>query len=103
MKVTDALLDKLAKLSQLDIPPEKRSQLKKDLQEIMLWMEKLQEVNPSSPEELEQSSSAMRSDEPGETLSREEATQNSKHADGKFIRVPPAISSREDSNETDDQ
>ena len=45
MEVNDALLDKLANLARLDIEPAERENLKQDLQRMISFVEKLQELN----------------------------------------------------------
>ena len=65
--ITDTELDHIAKLGRVDIVPEKRDQLKKDLSSILGYIEKLNQADTSSVEPLYQTTglvNAVRTDEP---------------------------------------
>ncbi len=65
--LSDKELDHIAKLARVNVAPEKRETLKKDLSAILDYMEKLNKVDTSSVEPLYQTTglvNATRSDEP---------------------------------------
>lgn len=65
--LTDKELDHIAKLARVNVAPEKRETLKKDLSAILDYIEKLNEADTSSTEPLYQTTgllNAARSDEP---------------------------------------
>lgn len=94
MEVNDALLDKLADLARLYIEPAKREGLKQDLQRMISFVEKLQEMDTGGTEPLLQMSDSvnvLRDDVVKGSVSREEALQNAPDTDGIFFKVPKVI------------
>ena len=64
--LSDTELDHIAKLARINIEPEKREQLKKDLSAILEYIEKLNKADTSSVEPLYQTTgliNATRADE----------------------------------------
>ncbi|HKP32883.1 MAG TPA: Asp-tRNA(Asn)/Glu-tRNA(Gln) amidotransferase subunit GatC [Chitinophagaceae bacterium] len=94
MEVNDALIDKLANLARLEFQPEEKARLKNDLQKMIAFVEKLQELDTTGSEPLLQMSTrsdVLREDEMKSTLSREEALKNAPETDGVFFKVPKVI------------
>ena len=94
MEVNDELIDKLANLARLEFQPEEKARLQKDLQKMIAFVEKLQELDTTGTEPLLQMSTrtdVVREDEVQESLTREEALKNAPETDGVFIKVPKVI------------
>ncbi|HCZ05921.1 MAG TPA: Asp-tRNA(Asn)/Glu-tRNA(Gln) amidotransferase GatCAB subunit C [Thermotogae bacterium] len=52
MKINDDLFEKIERLAKLSLEPQEREELKKDLNEILAYMEMLDELNVSNVEPL---------------------------------------------------
>ena len=94
MQVDDALIDKLARLSMLRFNDEEREQIKRDLEKMIGFVDKLKELDTSGVEPLLHMSNnvdVLREDIPGPMLSRQEALQNAPDQDGVFFKVPKVI------------
>jgi aspartyl-tRNA(Asn)/glutamyl-tRNA(Gln) amidotransferase subunit C len=94
MEVNDALLDKLAHLARLYIEPAEREGLKQDLQRMISFVEKLQELDTAGTTPLlhmSETSDVLREDVVQGSVSREEALSNAPDTDGVFFKVPKVI------------
>ena len=94
MQVNDALVDKLATLALLEFNDAEREAIKGDLEKMIGFIDKLQELDTTGVEPLMHMSEAvnvLRDDVPGEMLSREEALRNAPHHDGQYFQVPKVI------------
>ena len=94
MEVTDQLIDHLANLSRLKFSEAERVELKVDLQKMITFVQKLQEIDTTGIEPLTHMGSvlnALRSDEVGGMISREEALLNAPVKDHQFFKVPKVI------------
>lgn len=94
MEVNDLLVDNLAKLSHLSFSEQERKEIKSDLQEMITFIEKLQEVNTDGVEPLLHMSSnvnILRDDVVQGSVTREEALKNAPDSDGTFFKVPKVI------------
>jgi aspartyl-tRNA(Asn)/glutamyl-tRNA(Gln) amidotransferase subunit C len=94
MEVNDALLDKLADLARLDIEPAEREGLKHDLQKMISFVEKLQELDTggAGPQlHMTDASNVLREDVVQGSISREEGLKNAPDTDGVFFKVPKVI------------
>ena len=94
MEVTDALLDKLAHLSRLEFNAEDKEGIKNDLQRMISFVEKLDELDLEGTEPLLHMSdnvNLLREDEIKGAISREEALKNAPAHDDKFFTVPKVI------------
>ena len=94
MEVTNALVEKLANLSRLEFSDADKAEIKNDLQRMISFVEKLDELDLSDTEPLLHMSSninVLRDDKVGESTSREEAMKNAPAHDNKFFKVPKVI------------
>lgn len=92
--MNDALLDKLAHLARLDIEPAERQGLKQDLQRMISFVEKLQELDSGSggPQlHMTDEINVLREDVVQGSVSREEGLKNAPDTDGVFFKVPKVI------------
>ncbi|MGI8952740.1 MAG: Asp-tRNA(Asn)/Glu-tRNA(Gln) amidotransferase subunit GatC [Chitinophagaceae bacterium] len=94
MEVTDELIENLAHLARLEIKETEKASLKKDLERMIAFVEKLNEVNTAGVKPLLHISSEMnilRDDEVKQTITRKEALQNAPVKDEQFFKVPKVI------------
>ena len=94
MTVNDELVDKLATLSRLEFNEEERVSLKTDLQKMISFIEKLQEVNTDDVEPLlfmSANVNVLRSDIAEGPMDAGKATSNAALAKDGYFRVPKVI------------
>ena len=94
MEVTNALVDKLAHLSRLEFNTAEKSELKNDLQRMISFVDKLNELDLTGTEPLLHMSeevNVLRQDEVKGSISREDGLKNSPEYDDKFFIVPKVI------------
>ena len=94
MQMNDALIDKLARLSMLEITQEERNDLKADLTKMISFVEKLNELDTTGVEPLIhmcEAENILREDKTGNMVSREEALKNAPEHDNIYFKVPKVI------------
>lgn len=94
MEVNDAMVDKLAHLSRLKFNDDEKAEIKKDLQNMIAFVEKLDELNLEGVKPLlhiSEEVNVLREDEVKGSISREEALKNAPLHDGQFFKVPKVI------------
>jgi aspartyl-tRNA(Asn)/glutamyl-tRNA(Gln) amidotransferase subunit C len=94
MEVNDVLIDKLAHLSRLRFNEAEKMEIKKDLQRMITFVEKLNELNLEGVEPLlhmTEEVNVLREDEVKGSVSREEALKNAPLHDEQFFKVPKVI------------
>lgn len=94
MEVNEALVDKLAHLSKLSFSPDEKKEIANDLQRMIQFVEKLNELDLTDVEPLMHMSdeiNVLRDDEIKGSITREEALKNAPATDGKFFKVPKVI------------
>jgi aspartyl-tRNA(Asn)/glutamyl-tRNA(Gln) amidotransferase subunit C len=94
MEVNDALVDKLANLARLQFNDIEKENIKNDLQRMIRFVEKLNEVDTTGVEPLLHMSeevNVLRDDEVQGSISRAEGLQNAPVHDGDFFKVPKVI------------
>lgn len=94
MEVTTATIDKLAHLARLHIADDEKEAYKADLQNMIAFVEKLQEVETTGIQPLlhmGDSINALREDIVQGSITREEALLNSPAKDAQYFKVPKVI------------
>lgn len=94
MEVNEVLVDKLAHLSKLTFTPQEKKDIAGDLQNMIGFVEKLNELHLENVEPLMHMSNeinVLRDDEVKGSISREEALRNAPETDGTFFLVPKVI------------
>ncbi len=94
MEVNDALVDHLANLSRLTFEPEEKEGIRVDLQKMISFIEKLNELDTTGIEPLMFMSdevNVLREDVVQGSISRQEALLNAPLTDGQFFKVPKVI------------
>ena len=97
MEVNEALIDKLAKLARLEFNPEEKIAIRDDLQRMIGFVEKLNELDLSGVEPLLHIGTevnVLREDEIKGSISREEGLKNAPEHDDKFFKVRKIISKK---------
>lgn len=94
MEVNDALVDKLARLSRLAYNGQEKEAIKGDLQRMIAFVEKLNELDLNGVPPLLYVSdevNVLREDEVKGSVSREAALRNAPLHDEQFFKVPKVI------------
>lgn len=94
MKINLETIDKIAHLARLEVQEEEKQGLLDDMNKILTFMDKLNEVDTSGVEPLVYMTdevNVLRNDEIIQEISREEALKNAPKQDGKFFRVAKVI------------
>lgn len=94
MEVNDALIDKLAHLSRLEFAKEAKEEIKNDLQKMIGFIDKLNELDTTGVEPLLHMSDNMNifaKDEVRGSISREEVFKNAPLHDDQFFKVPKVV------------
>lgn len=94
MEVNDELTDKLAHLARLAFGPAEKAEIKKDLQKMISFIEKLNELDTTGVEPLlfvTDEVNVLRQDEVKGSITREEGLLNAPIKDKQFFKVPKVI------------
>ncbi|MFI5154087.1 MAG: Asp-tRNA(Asn)/Glu-tRNA(Gln) amidotransferase subunit GatC [Chitinophagales bacterium] len=94
MEVNDAMIEYLSELACLEFNAEEKEGIKKDLQRMISFIEKLKELDSSGIEPLlhmGEEMNVLRKDEIRGSITQEEALRNAPSSDGKYFRVPKVI------------
>ena len=94
MEVNDALVDKLANLDRLQFDDAEKSDIKNDLQRMIQFVEKLNELDTTGVAPLLHMSdniNSLREDVVKGSISREDGLQNAPLKDEQFFKVPKVI------------
>lgn len=94
MEVNDELIRKLADLSGLEFREEEKGEIKKDLQQMISFVDKLNELDLEGIEPLIHMSTSvnkLREDEVKGSVGRAEGLKNAPDHDEVYFRVPKVI------------
>src|SRR5450432_571528 len=94
MEVNDALVENLCKLACLEFDAAGRQEIKKDLQKMIGFVEKLNELDLRDVEPLlymGDETNVLRDDVPEKPLSRTDALANAPTADDMYFKVPLVV------------
>jgi aspartyl-tRNA(Asn)/glutamyl-tRNA(Gln) amidotransferase subunit C len=94
MNVNDELINKIANLARLEFNSEEKEDIKNDLQQMIGFINKLDELDTTGVEPLlhmSENINVLREDEVSGTISREEAFRNAPLHDEQFFKVPKVI------------
>ena len=96
MKVNNKLVEYLAHLSRLDFDDDSIEKMKFDLEKMLDFVAKLEEVDTDNVEPLSYMSSelnVLREDRVEQALTQEQALKNAPVNDTDYIRIPKVIDS----------
>ena len=94
MKIDQTLIEKLAKLSQLDFSQEAKRKMEQDLNKILAFVDELNTLNTDDIEPLvyiNEEVNKLREDKVGEHLPKEEALKNAPDKDSDYFKVPTVL------------
>jgi len=94
MKVTNELVEKLAHLARLKFNETEKEEIRNDLEKMIGFVEKLNELDLEGVEPLLYMSdevNVLREDEVKGSISREEALKNAPLHDKQYFKVPKVI------------
>ena len=94
MKINQTLIEKLAKLSQLDFSQEEKSKMEKDLNKILDFVDELNNLNTENVEPLvyiNEEVNKLRKDEVSKHLKKENALKNAPVKDSDYFKVPRVV------------
>ena len=94
MNVNDALIDKLAHLSRLEFSSEEKEEIKNDLEKMIGFIDKLNELDTTGVEPLlhmSENVNVFRKDEVEGEISKEDVFRNAPMHDDNFFKVPKVI------------
>ena len=95
MKIDNKLVLRLEELSRLELSAQERDKLQNSLNDILIMVEKLNELNTDGVEPLvyinEEGGSRLRNDEVHNELTPAKALQNAPDKNENYFRVPKVI------------
>lgn len=94
MTINDELIDKLANLSRLDFKDEEKQEMKTELEKMIGFIDKLNELDTSDVEPLlhmSENQNIFREDEVKGELGKEDVFKNAPVHDDNFFKVPKVI------------
>jgi aspartyl-tRNA(Asn)/glutamyl-tRNA(Gln) amidotransferase subunit C len=94
MKITDEKIAQLAHLSRLEFDADATAKIKTDLENILDFCEKLNEVDTEGVEPLiymTETTNTVREDQVEESFSKDQILSNAPKKDSDYFRVPKVI------------
>jgi len=94
MKITEETVDHIAHLARLEFEGSKKEAILKDMENILTFMEKLNEVNTDAVEPLifmNPEVNKLRDDIAVDSVSHEEALRNAPKKDSDYFRIPKVL------------
>jgi aspartyl-tRNA(Asn)/glutamyl-tRNA(Gln) amidotransferase subunit C len=94
MEVNSELVNNIANLARLHFTDDEKKEIEKDLQRMISFVEKLNEIDTTGVQPLQHMSTSinvLREDEIEGSISRDDALQNAPVTDGVFFKVPKVI------------
>lgn len=98
MEITDKTVDELAHLARLQFEGEEKERIKKDLNRILGFMEKLNELDTEGVEpliHLSEELNVLRNDEARQTITQQQALKNAPQHDSDYFKVPKVLKNPE--------
>ena len=94
MNISDEIIEHIAHLSRLEFVGEDKNAIKTDLEKIIGFMGKLNELNTDNVEPLifmSDELNRLREDVPSISISHEEALKNAPKKDSDYFRIPKVL------------
>ncbi len=94
MEVNDELVNNIAKLARLEFRDDEKDEIKIDLQKMISFIEKLNELDTTGVEpllHLSENVNVLRDDQVKGSMTREDAFLNAPNHDEQFFKVPKVI------------
>lgn len=94
MKITEELIDHIAHLARLEFQGDDKVSIKRDMERMIEFVDKLSEVDTTNVEPLifmSEEINRLREDEPKVTVTHEEALRNAPKKDSDYFRIPKVL------------
>ena len=94
MKIDDAMIEKISRLARLEFGQEEEDKIRKDLEQILTFVGKLNEIPTDDVDPLiylSENRDVLREDRIIPTIDNDEALLNAHQKDGPFFKVPKVI------------
>ncbi len=94
MKITEETVDHIAHLSRLEFEGARKDEIRGDMERIIEFMDKLQEVDTDNVEPLifmSEEINRLRDDVPAVTVTQEQALKNAPKKDSDYFRIPKVL------------
>ncbi len=94
MQITDETVDKIAELAKLKFEGEKKQEIKKDLNKVLDFVEKINELDTEGIEPLIHISdeiNVLRADVSENNTTQQEALKNAPKKDNYYFKIPKVI------------
>ncbi len=94
MEVNDELVNNIAKLARLEFRDDEKDEIKIDLQKMISFIEKLNELDTTGVEPLlhmSENVNVLRDDQVKGSITKEDAFLNAPNHDEQFFKVPKVI------------
>jgi len=94
MKIDDTMIEKISRLAYLEFGKEERNKIQRDLEQILTFVEKLNELDTGDVDPLvylSENREVLREDKAIRTISTGEALLNAPEKNGQFFKVPKVI------------
>ena len=94
MKIDDQIIDKISGLAYLEFGDEEKEKIRQDLEQILTFVGRLNELETENVEplvHLSDKSEVLRADSMKPTISIDEALLNAPEKYGRFFKVPKVI------------
>lgn len=95
MKITDDLVDHISHLARLKFEGDNKEAIKKDMENIISFMDKLSELPTDNIEPLifmNDEVNVLRDDNPNISVTQDEALKNAPKKDSDYFRIPKVLS-----------
>ncbi len=93
-KIDIKTVDEIAHLARLEFKDEAKAEILNDMNRMLAWVDKLNELDTDKVEPLiymSEERSVLREDEVKQTLTQKEALQNAPKKDSDYFKVPKVI------------
>ena len=94
MKIDNDTVDKIAHLARLEFNNEAKEEIKKDMNNMLSFIDKLNELNTDGIEPLvymSDETNVLRNDEVKQEITQQEALKNAPKHDSDYFKVPKVI------------
>ncbi len=94
MIVNDKTVEKIAHLARLELSKVQTTKMKEDMNSVLGWMDKLNEINTDDVKPLIHMSdeiNVLRDDEEENLISHEQGLKNAPKKDSNYFRVPKVV------------
>ena len=94
MKIDDKMIGKISSLAYLEFKEEEKEKIRQDLEQILTFVEKLNELDTEKVDPLiymSDKTDVLREDRAVKSISHEEAMSNAPAKSGRFFKVPKVI------------